>query len=40
MNNGYNIKNGGCGTVNAMVTEQAILRNHAVISNTNLVGHS
>lgn len=40
INNGYRIKNGGVGTVNAIVTEQAILIAHAEISKINLNGHS
>jgi hypothetical protein len=40
INKGYNIKNGGVGTVNAIVTEQAMLIAHAEISNKNLNGHS
>jgi hypothetical protein len=40
MNKGYKIKNGGVGTVSAMVTEQAILIAQAEISRTNLNGHS
>jgi len=40
INNGYKIKNGGVGTVSAMVIEQAILIAQAEISRTNLNGHS
>jgi hypothetical protein len=40
MNKGYNIRNGGFGNVKAMVTEQTMLNNQAVISNTHLTGLS
>jgi len=40
INNGYRIRNGGVGTVSAIVIEQAMLIAHAEISRTNLNGHS
>jgi hypothetical protein len=39
MNMGYSNKNGGCGKVNAIIVEQAMLVTHAVTSSTNLTGH-
>jgi hypothetical protein len=40
INNGYNIKNGGLGNVIPIQIAHKMLRNQAVISNTNLKGHS
>jgi hypothetical protein len=40
INNGYKIKNGGLGNVMPIHTAQPILMAHAVISRTNLNGHS
>lgn len=38
MNNGYRIRNGGFGTVSAIVTEHPILRNQAKISRVHRTG--
>jgi hypothetical protein len=38
INNGYNIRKGGVGTVSIIVNAQPMLRNQANISSTHLVG--
>jgi hypothetical protein len=40
INKGYNIRKGGCGNVNAIVTAHPILSSQAKISKINLSGHS